>query len=120
MEIRMTKMGLIDVCNRIANVTAEPGDKVKKMADASIEIVKIIEEFFPVEEEQEKEKENKATEELSDLEELLFRRTYLAYVQYHRTFSDVQFGRYASLHNLVIDADLKEKYRLWKVARGYE
>lgn len=78
----------------------------------------LIDEFFPEKEEKE-EKENKA-EELSDLEKLLFRRTYLADVQYHRTYSRVSFGRYSSLYNLIIDAGLKEKYRLWKVACGYE
>lgn len=36
MKIRMTKMGLIDVCGRIASAAAEPEDKVKGMADASI------------------------------------------------------------------------------------
>ena len=118
MKIRMTKMGLIDVCGRIASAAAEPEDKVKGMASASIEMVKIIDELFPEKEEKD-EKENKA-EELSDLEKLLFRRTYLADVQYHRTYSRASFGRYSSLYNLIIDAELKEKYRLWKVARGYE
>lgn len=118
MKIRMTKLGLIDVCGRIAGAAAWPEDKAKGMADASIEMVKIIDELFPEKEEKE-EKENKA-EELSDLEKLLFRRTYLADVQYHRTFSAISLGRYSSLHNLIIDADLQEKYRLWKVARGYE
>lgn len=119
MEIRMTKMGLIDVCGRIASAAVESEDKAKGMAAASIEMVKIIDEFFPEKEEKEEEKENKA-EELSDLEKLLFGRTYLADVQYHRTYSRVSFGRYSSLYNLIIDAGLKEKYRLWKVARGYE
>ena len=118
MKISMTKKGLIDVCGRIAGAAAELEDKAKGMADASIEMVKIIDEFFPEKEEKE-EKENKA-EELSDLEKLLFGRTYLADVQYHRTYSRVSFGRYSSLYNLIIDAGLKEKYRLWKVARGYE
>ena len=117
-KIEISKLGLIDVCCRIANAAAEPEDKVKGMADASIEMVKIIDELFP--EKEEKEKENKATEELSDLEKLLFIRTYLVDVQYHRTYSRVLFGRYSSLYNLIIDAWLKEKYRLWKVARGYE
>ena len=118
MKISMTKLGLIDVCGRIASAAMEPGDKIKGMADASIEMVKIINELFPEKEEKE-EKENKA-EELNDLEKLLFGRTYLADVQYHRTYSRVSFGRYSSLYNLIIDAELKEKYRLWKAARGYE
>lgn len=117
-KIEISKLGLIDVCGRIASAAVEPEDKVKGMADASIEMVKIIDEFFPEKEEKE-EKENKA-EELSDLEKLLFERTYLADVQYYRTYSRVSFGRYSSLYNLIIDAGLKEKYRLWKVARGYE
>lgn len=118
MKISMTKIGLIDVCGRIAGAAAEPEDKAKGMADASIEMVKIIDEFFPEKEEKE-EKENKA-EELSDLEKLLFRRTYLADVQYHSTFSNVSLSRYAILRSMVTDAGLKEKYRLWKAARGYE
>lgn len=118
-KIEISKLELIDVCGRIAGAAAELEDKAKGMADASIEMVKIIDEFFPEKEEKEEEKENKA-EELSDLEKLLFGRTYLADVQYHRTYSRVSFGRYSSLYNLIIDAGLKEKYRLWKVARGYE
>lgn len=119
MKIRMTKLGLIDVCGRIAGAAAELEDKAKGMADASIEMVKIIDEFFPEKEEKEEDKENKA-EELSDLEKLLFRRTYLAYAQYHTTLSAVSLSRYTNLRSLIIDAELKEKYRLWKAARGYE
>lgn len=119
MKISMTKMGLIDVCGRIAGAAAELEDKAKGMADASIEMVKIIDEFFPEKEEKEEDKENKA-EELSDLEKLLFGRTYLADVQYHSTFSNVSLSRYAILRSMVTDAGLKEKYRLWKAARGYE
>ena len=47
MKISMTKLGLIDVCGRIASAAMEPGDKIKGMADASIEMVKIINELFP-------------------------------------------------------------------------
>lgn len=118
MKIRMTKLGLIDVCGRIASAAAEPGDKIKGMADASVEMVKIINELFPEKEEKE-EKENKA-EELNDLEKLLFRRAYLAYVQYHTTLSAVSLSQYTNLRSLIIDARLNEKYNLWKVACGYE
>lgn len=117
-KIEISKLGLIDVCGRIASAATEPGDKIKGMADASIEMVKIINELFPEKEEKE-EKENKA-EELNDLEKLLFRRTYLAYAQYHTTISAVSLSRYTNLRSLIIDAGLNEKYNLWKAAHEYE
>ena len=46
-KIEISKLGLIDVCGRIASAAMEPGDKIKGIADASIEMVKIINELFP-------------------------------------------------------------------------
>ncbi len=123
MKISMTKMGLIDVCGRIAGAAAEPEDKAKGMADASIEMVKIIDEFFPEEEEKKEETDaEKPAEktELSALEELLFERTHLRDVQYHTTLSAVSLSRYTNLRSLIIDAGLNEKYNLWKAAHEYE
>lgn len=117
-KIEISKLGLIDICGRIASAAAEPGDKIKGMTDASIEMVKIINELFPEKEEKE-EKENKA-EELNDLEKLLFRRAYLAYAQYHTTISAVSLSQYTNLRSLIIDAGLNEKYNLWKAAHEYE
>ena len=79
----------------------------------SMEMLKVLDEFFPEEEE-------KKETELSALEELLFERTHLRDVQYHTTLSAVSLSRYTNLHSLIIDADLKEKYNFWKAVNGYE
>lgn len=118
-EISVTD--LIDVCSRIASVVAEPKSKVVRMLKASIETVKIIDEFFPEKKEEEPDAEKPAEKtELSALEELLFERTHLRDVQYHTTHSALSLRGYAVLGSLVRDAGLKEKYNFWKAANGYE
>ena len=117
----ISKTDLIKVCCRIANVAAEPKNKAVGMLEASIETVKIIDEFFPEKKEEEPDAEKPAEKPaLSALEELLFERTHLRDVQYHTTPSAVSLRGYAVLGSLVMDAGLKEKYNLWKAANGYE
>lgn len=117
----ISKTDLIKICCRIANVAAEPKNKAVGMLEASIETVKIIDEFFPEKKEEEPDAEKPAEKtELSALEELLFERTHLRDVQYHTTPSAVSLRGYAVLGSLVMDAGLKEKYNFWKAANGYE
>lgn len=107
-EISVTD--LIDVCSRIASVVAEQKNKAVGMLEASIETVKIIDEFFPEKKEEEPDAEKPAEKPaLSALEELLFERTHLRDVQYHTTPSALSLRGYAVLGSLVMDAGLKEK-----------
>lgn len=112
-KAEISKTDLIKVCCRIANAAAELEDETAGILNASMEMLKVLDEFFPEEEEK---KETK----LSALEEMLFERTHLRDVQYHTTLSAVSLSRYTTLHSLIIDADLKEKYNFWKAAHGYE
>lgn len=118
-KAEISKADLIKVCSRIANAAAEPENETAGILNASMEMLKVLDEFFPEKEEKEEEKENKA-EELSVLEELLFERTHLRDVQYQTTHSAVSLSRYTNLHSLIIDADLQKKYNFWKAANGYE
>ena len=126
-EISVTD--LIDVCSRIASVVAEPKSKVVGMLEASIETVKIIDEFFPEKKEEEPDAEKPAEKPpLSALEELLFEKAHLAMKQYaaepsmvnHAAGSSGAHSSFKALYGLVMDAGLKEKYNFWKAANGYE
>ncbi len=120
-KAEISKTDLIKVCCRIANAAAELEDETAGILNASMEMLKVLDEFFPEKKEEEPDAEKPAEKtELSALEELLFERTHLRDVQYHRTYSRVSFGRYNNLHSLIIDADLKEKYNFWKAVNGYE
>lgn len=122
-KAEISKTDLIKVCCRIANAAAELEDETAGILNASIEMIKVLDEFFPEEEEKKEETDaEKPAEktELSALEELLFERTHLRDVQHHTTLSAVSLSRYNNLHSLIIDADLKEKYNFWKTANGYE
>lgn len=122
-KAEISKTDLIKVCCRIANAAAEPENETAGILNASMEMLKVLNEFFPEEEEKkEKTDAEKPAEktELSALEELLFERTHLRDVQYHTTLSAVSLSRYNNLHSLIIDADLKEKYNFWKAVNGYE
>lgn len=69
-EISVTD--LITVCSRIASVAAEPKSKAVGMLNASMETVKIIDEFFPEKKEEEPDAEKPAEKpELSALEAAL-------------------------------------------------
>lgn len=112
-KAEISKTDLIKVCCRIANADAEPENESARILNVSMEMLRVLDEFFPEEEE-------KNETERSALEEMLFERTHLRDVQYHTTLSAVSLSRYTTLHSLIIDADLKEKYNFWKAAHGYE
>ena len=120
-KAEISKTDLIKVCSRIANIAAEPKSKAVGMLEASIETVKIIDEFFPGKKEEEPDAEKPAEKtELSALEKLLFEQTYLAVTQYAAVSSSEAYSGFKALHGLVIDAGLEEKYNFWKAANGYE
>lgn len=120
-KAEISKTDLIKVCCRIANAAAELEDETAGILNASMEMLKILDEFFPEKKEEEPDAEKPAEKKaLSALEELLFERTHLRDVQYHTTMSAVSLSRYTNLHSLIIDADLKEKYNFWKAVNGYE
>ena len=122
-KAEISKTDLIKVCCRIANAAAELEDETAGILNASMEMLMVLDEFFPEEEEKKEETDaEKPAEktELSALEELLFERTHLRDVQYHTTLSAVSLSRYNTLHSLIIDADLKEKYNFWKAVNEYE
>lgn len=122
-KAEISKADLIKVCSRIANAASEPENETAGILNASMEMLKVLDEFFPEEEEKKEEPDaEKPAEktELSALEELLFERTHLRDVQYHTTPSAVSLRGYAVLGSLVRDAGLKEKYNFWKAANGYE
>lgn len=122
-KAEISKTDPIKVCCRIANAAAELEDETAGILNASMEMLKVLDEFFTEEEEKKEETDaEKPAEktELSALEELLFERTHLRDVQHHTTLSAVSLSRYNNLHSLIIDADLKEKYNFWKAVNGYE
>lgn len=120
-KAEISKTDLIKICCRIASVAAEPKNKAVGMLEASIETVKIIDEFFPEKKEEEPDAEKPAEKTApSALEELLFKQTYLAMEQYAAEPSAEAYGKFKALYGLVRDAGLKEKYNLWKAANGYE
>lgn len=120
-KAKISKTGLIKVCCRIANAAAEPENETAGILNASMEMLKVLDEFFPEKKEEETDAEKPAEKtEPSALEELLFERTHLRDVQYHTTLSAVSLSRYTTLHSLIIDADLQEKYNFWKAVNGYE
>lgn len=120
-KAEISKTDLIKVCCRIANAAAELEDETAGILNASMEMLKVLDEFFPEKKKEETDAEKPAEKtELSALEELLFERTHLRDVQHHTTLSAVSLSRYNNLHSLIIDADLKEKYNFWKAVNGYE
>lgn len=120
-KAEISKTDLIKVCCRIANVAAEPKSKAVGMLDASIETVKIIDEFFPKKKEEEPDAEKPAENtEPSALEELLFERAHLAEVKCKEVCSDIRYGSVLESHGLIRDAGLQEKYDAWKEEKGYE
>lgn len=120
-KAEISKTDLIKICCRIANAAAEPENETAGILNASMEMLKVLDEFFPEKKEEEPDAEKPAEKtELSALEELLFERTHLRDVQYHTTLSAVSLSRYTNLHSLVIDAGLTEKYNFWKAVNGYK
>ena len=120
-KTEISKMDLMKVCGRIASAAMEPEDKAVGTIDASIEMVKIIDEFFPEKNEEEPDAEKPAEKTaLSALEKLLFEQRHLAVTQYPAEPSPEAYGRFKALYGLVMDAGLEEKYKLWKAVNGYE
>ena len=122
-KAEISKADLIKVCSRIANAASEPENETAGILNASMEMLKVLDEFFPEEEEKKEEPDAEKPAEkpaLSALEKLLFERTHLRDVQYHTTPSAVSLRGYAVLGSLVMDAGLKEKYNFWKEVNGYE
>ena len=121
-EISVTD--LIKVCSRIASVAsvaAEPKSKAVGMLNASMETVKIIDEFFPEKKEEEPDAEKSAEKTaLSALEELLFEQTHLAVEQYAAESSSEAYSRFEALYGLVRDSGLETRYFAWKEEKGYE
>ena len=132
-KAEISKADLIKVCSRIANAASEPENETAGILNASMEMLKVLDEFFPEEEEKKEEPDAEKPAEkpaLSALEELLFEQTYHAMAQYTAESSGVHptagsseaeaYGRFKALYGLVIDAGSKEKYNLWKAVNGYE
>lgn len=120
-KAEISKTDLIKVCGRIANAASEQENETAGILNASIEMLKVLDEFFPEKKEEEPDAEKPAEKPaLSALEELLFERAHLRDVQYHTTHSALSLRGYAVLGSLVRDAGLKEKYNFWKAANGYE
>ena len=117
----ISKTDLIKICCRIASVAAEPKNKAVGMLEASIETVKIIDEFFPEKKEEEPDAEKPAEKTApSALEELLFKQTYLAVTQYAAESSSEAYSRFEALYGLVRDSGLETRYFAWKEEKGYE
>lgn len=117
----ISKMDLIEACGRVAAAAAMPKDAGVGVVAASMEIAKIIREYFPKKKEEEPDAEKPAEKpELSALEKLLFEKTHLATVRCKGFSSDIRYGRLLESHELIKDAGLEEKYNFWKAANGYE
>ena len=121
-EISVTD--LIKVCCRIANIAAEPKNKAVGMLEASIETVKIIDEFFPEKKKEEPDAERPAEKTelsaLEALEELLFEQAHLAMEQYAAEPSAEAYAKFKALYGLVRDAGLEAGYYVWKEEKGVE
>lgn len=131
-EISVTD--LIKVCCRIANIAAEPKNKAVGMLEASIETVKIIDEFFP-EKKKTEEKEDKAAEEPQEekkdakFEDLKNRIFYCSAecgvpipgtVESNLTAEIRREAKHEVLLSLIFNAGLTEEYRKWLWENGYE
>ena len=120
-KAEISKTDLIKVCCRIANAAAELENETAGILNASMEMLKVLDEFFPEKKEEEPDAEKPAEKtELSALEELLFEQTHLAVEQYAAEPSAEEYGKFKALHGLVMDAGVEEKYNFWKSANGYE
>ena len=117
----ISKMDFYEACGRIASVAADPENKAIGMLSASMEIVKAYKKLFPEKKEEEPDAEKPAEKtELSALEELLFKQTYLAVTQYAAESSSEAYSRFEALYGLVRDSGLETRYFAWKEEKGYE
>lgn len=129
----ISKTDLIKICCRIASVAAEPKNKAVGMLEASIETVKIIDEFFP-EKKKTEEKEDKAAEEpqeekdakYDDLKNRIFNHAasykypIAATVESLHTTEIRRDAKHAALISLILNAGLAEEYHDWLRINGYE
>ena len=121
-KAEISKTDLIKVCCRIANAAAELEDETAGILNASMKMLKVLDEFFPEEEEKKEETDaEKPAEktELSALEELLFEQAYLARVKCKEVCSDIRYGRLLETQDLIRNAGLQEEYDAWKKEHGY-
>lgn len=119
-KTEISKMDLMKVCGRIASAAMEQEDKDAGTIDASIEMVKIIDEFFP--EKEEKEPDAKPV----DLKQMLFnhaadsREPLLGTdVENNRTAEIRRDAKHAALISLILNAGLGGEYREW-LRKKYE
>ncbi len=120
-KAEISKADLIKVCSRIANAASEPENETAGILNASMEMLKVLDEFFPKKKEEMPDAEKPAENpELSALEELLFEQAHLARVKCKEVCSDIRYGRFLESHDLIRNAGLQEEYDAWKEEHGYE
>lgn len=123
-KAEVSKTDLIKVCCRIANAAAELENETAGILNASMEMLKVLDEFFPEKKEEDPHAEKPAEKtELSALEELIFEKAHLATVNCKEVcsdISDIRYGKFLESHDLIRDAGLQEKYNFWKAVNGYE
>lgn len=114
-----------EVMDAIAKATAEAVNAAYEEESRSVAVLRavikmngLLEKLFREEESAEKPDAEKP--ELSDLEELLFEKTYLAKVQYDNGHPAIPYGRYLGLYDLIRYAGLENRYNAWKEEKGYE
>ena len=119
-KAEISKADLIKVCSRIANAAAPENETAGRFA-ASMEMLKVLDEFFPEKKEEEPDAEKPAEKtELRALKDLLFEQAHLAVEQYAAEPSAEAYGKFNALFGLVRDAGLEARYCAWKEEKGYE
>jgi hypothetical protein len=120
-KAEISKADLIKVCSRIANAASEPENETAGILNASMEMLKVLDEFFPEKKEEEPDAEKSAEKtELMALKDLLFEQAHLAVEQYAAEHSEEAYGKFNALFGLVRDAGLEARYCAWKEEKGYE
>lgn len=120
-KAEISKADLIKVCSRIANAASEPENETAGILNVSMEMLKVLDEFFPEKEEKEPDAEKPAEKtELMALKDLLFEQAHLAVEQYAAEPSAEAYGKFNALFGLVRDAGLEARYCAWKEEKGYE
>lgn len=135
-KAEISKADLIKVCSRIANAASEQENETAGILNASIEMLKVLDEFFPEKKEEEKEdkaaeepQEEKSTEKDSkydDLKNRIFNHAadYMSPIAPTvESLSAAEIRRsakYTALLLLILDAGLSEEYHDWMREKGYE
>lgn len=122
-KAEISKADFIKACGRIASAAAEPKDEVEGAVAASMEMLKIIDEFFPGKKEEEKEPAAKH----EDLKNLLFTHAAsyrvpipITAVAYSHTAETRRRAKYWAFLDLISNAGLTEEYHEWLREHGYE